>query len=369
MTRAIGLYLHIPFCASKCAYCDFPSYAGKDVLMGEYVDRMMVEMNARRGDYSVETAYIGGGTPSLLPPDLMARLLTGARAAFCFSENAEITCEVNPGTATNEFLSVLRAHGVNRLSMGAQAAQTRLLKTLGRIHDWADVERTFSLARGAGCDNISLDLMLGLPSQTLADVRETLEKAVALKPRHVSCYGLIVEEGTRLKTLVDQGQWTLPDEDAEREMYEVARDFLAENGYCQYEISNFAQPGYECRHNVDCWRRREYIGVGAAACGFLGKLRYRNPPVIEDYLRFAQPEITRLTPEDERFESVMLGLRMTKGLSESDFERMHGVSLRDMYGKQAEAPFAQGLLEWRDGCLRLTRRGMDVQNAVLLNFL
>ncbi len=337
--------------------------------MEAYVERMLREIDARRGDYLIETAYIGGGTPSTLPPPLMYKLLSGVKNAYRFSQNAEFSCEVNPGTVTRDFLDILRKHGVNRLSMGAQASQTRLLRLLGRIHTWEDVESTFCAARAAGFDNISLDLMLGLPEQTLPDVRETLEKAIALRPLHISCYGLIVEDGTPLSGRVASGEWTLPSEEAERDMYELARKTLAENDYEQYEISNFARPGYACRHNVDCWRRREYLGIGAAACGFLGNIRYRNPPLIESYLRYQSPEITRLSEADARFESVMLGLRMTQGLSESDFEAMHGANFSDVYGEQAKIPLAQGLLEWKDGFLRLTRRGMDVQNAVLLHFL
>lgn len=369
MTRHIGLYLHIPFCISKCAYCDFPSYAGKDALMGAYVERALREIDARRGDYVIDTAYIGGGTPSILPPRMMDSLLRGLKRAYAFSRDTEFSCEVNPGTVTREFLDTLVSNGVNRLSMGAQVSQTRLLRTLGRVHEWADVQETFSMARRAGFDNISLDLMLGLPGQTIRDVRKTLECATSLSPMHISCYGLIVEDGTPLEARVRTGEWRLPGEDDERDMYELARCFLEDHGFIQYEISNFARPGFECRHNVDCWRRREYIGIGAAACGFLGSLRYRNPPRIEDYMAYLSPEVTRLSHEDARFESVMLGLRMCKGLSAREFERMHGVSFDFVYGEKAKVPIAQGLLQWQDGFLRLTRRGMDVQNAVLLHFL
>lgn len=369
MTRHIGLYLHIPFCRSKCAYCDFPSYAGKNSLMGAYVERVLREIDARRGDYVIDTAYIGGGTPSTLPPPMIDRLLRAIAGAYRFSGDAEFTCEVNPGAVTAEFLDTIVKRGVNRLSIGAQAAQTPLLKRLGRIHTWRDVTEAVSAARAAGIDNINLDLMLGLPFQTLTDVAETLERAVALAPTHISCYGLIVEDGTPMQARVQSGAWTLPAEDLERDMYEAAREFLETRGFSQYEISNFAQPGRECRHNVDCWKRREYLGIGAAACGFLGGTRYRNPPVIERYLAFDSPEVTRLSESDARFESVMLGLRMTKGLSEEAFERMHGVAFSDVYGKQAQTPIDQGLLERKNGFLRLTRRGMDVQNAVLLHFL
>ena len=370
MTRQIGLYLHIPFCARKCAYCDFASWAGREDLMTPYVEAVLSEM-ARRGrtDAGVATLYIGGGTPSLLPPPLMDRLLTGIQRHFDVLPDAEWTCECNPGTVTGDFLAVLREHGVNRLSMGAQAGQERLLKLLGRIHSWEQVAASADLARQYGFDNLNLDLMLGLPTQTVRDVEASLDAALSLSPTHLSCYGLILEEGTPLFRQVREGVYTLPDEDTEREMYETCRQSLARHGFRQYEISNFALPGFACRHNLDCWRRKEYVGLGCAACGFLGSVRYQNPTSLADYLGDKPPEETILSPEDARFESVMLGLRTMEGVSEADFLRMHGVTLRDAFGEKLQKPLDQGLIQWQDGFLRLTRRGMDVQNAVLVALL
>ena len=370
MKRELGLYVHIPFCARKCAYCDFASFAGREGDMEAYVDRLTAEMGERRADDAViATLYIGGGTPSLLPPGLMERLLGELHRHFAFLPDAECSCECNPGTVNEAFLRVLKNGGINRLSFGAQARQERLLRLLGRIHTWEQVEESVKLARKCGFDNLNLDLMLGLPEQTIGDVEETLNAALALTPQHLSCYGLIVEDGTPLKAQVDSGAWILPDEDAERAMYELCRETLAKHGFAQYEISNFALPGYACRHNTDCWRRKEYIGLGSSACGFLGNIRYKNPPEIQDYLDGKPAEETVLTQEDARFESVMLGLRMTEGVSEEAFFRMHGASLRDVYGKRLEKPLRLGLVEWKDGFLRLTRRGMDVQNSVLVELL
>lgn len=370
MMKEVGLYIHIPFCARKCAYCDFASFADREKDMPAYAERLMQEMREKaRPEYRVATLYIGGGTPSLLPPDLMEKILRQARANFIFLPDAECSCECNPGTATKEFFSVLKSNGVNRLSLGAQASQPRLLSLLGRIHTWEQVEYTVSLAQNAGFENINLDLMLGLPTQTITDVQESLKKALALSPTHLSCYGLIVEAGTPLKTRVDRGEWTLPEEDEERAMYECCRETLALHGFQQYEISNFALPGFSCRHNVDCWKRKEYLGLGSAACGFLGNQRFQNPPLLSDYLAGVAPEITEISPEDARFESVMLGLRMMEGVSEEEFLRMHGVSLRHTYGKALEKPLAEGLISWEQGYLRLTRRGMDVQNRILVELL
>ena len=370
MTRQIGLYLHIPFCARKCAYCDFSSWAGQEDLMAPYVEAVLSEMARReQKDAGVATLYIGGGTPSLLPPRLMERLLAGIRRHFDVLPDAEWTCECNPGTVTKDFLSVLRDHGVNRLSMGAQASQARLLHLLGRIHDWDQVVTSAALARQFGFDNLNLDLMLGLPTQTVRDTAESLDAALKLSPTHLSCYGLILEEGTPLCRQVREGVYALPDEDAERDMYELCRQTLANHGFQQYEISNFALPGFACRHNLDCWRRKEYVGLGCAACGFLGSVRYQNPPSLSDYLNGKPPEETLLSPQDARFESVMLGLRTMEGVSDTEFLRMHGVTLRKAFGEKLRKPLDQGLIQWQNGFLRLTRRGMDVQNAVLVELL
>lgn len=370
MKKELGLYVHIPFCLRKCAYCDFASFAGRERDMDAYIERVIREAEEKSApDYLVSTLYIGGGTPSLLPPGLMDALLTALESRFCFMKNAEKTCECNPGTVTEPFLDVLCRHGVNRLSFGAQAYQDRLLSLLGRIHRWPEVEKSVSLARSFGIRNFNLDLMLGLPFQTLRDAEQTLSAALALSPTHLSCYGLIVEEGTQMKRMVDDGVWTLPDEDAERAMYECCRETLAANGFEQYEISNFSLPGFACRHNADCWERKEYLGLGSAACGFLNDQRFQNPPSLDDYLAGKPAQVTFLTPEDARFESVMLGLRMMKGVSDAAFRQMHGLSIEDAFGEKLIKPLRQGLVEWQEGSLRLTRRGMDVQNAVLVELM
>lgn len=369
--RSVGLYVHFPFCVQKCAYCDFPSFSGLEEAMPAYAQALKNEMRvwAAREDFRVETMYLGGGTPSIFPPALMGEVLSEARRLFSFAPEAECTCECNPGTVEPEFLSVLRENGVNRLSLGAQASQPRLLRALGRIHSWPQVADAVRLSREAGFHNLNLDLMLGLPGQTAADAAETLAAALALSPTHLSCYGLIVEEGTPLAARVQAGEWALPDEEIERAEYELCRETLARHGFAQYEISNFALPSYACRHNLDCWSRKEYLGVGSAACGFLGNQRYRNAPDPRAYLRGEPPEIMPLSPEDARFESVMLGLRTMRGVSEKEFARAHGVSLQAVYGKKLEKSLASGLVVWEDGFLRLTRRGMDLQNRVLVDLL
>lgn len=370
MSREVGLYLHIPFCVRKCAYCDFPSFAGRERDIPAYAERVKEEIAEKsKEDVVISTLYIGGGTPSHLPPEIMETLLRALRGAFSFREDAECTCECNPGTVTRRFLDVLRRCGVNRISMGAQASQPRLLSMLGRIHTWEQVRDSAALIRDAGFDDLNLDLMLGLPGQTPDDVRETLAAALALSPTHLSCYGLIVEDGTPLQKQVESGAWSLPPEEDEREEYECCRETLAAHGFEQYEISNFALPGHACRHNLDCWRRKEYIGIGSSACGFMGDIRYQNPPALSDYLRGVPPEITRITPEDARFESMMLGLRTMEGVREEEFLRMHGMTMEQAFGAKLLKPLREGLIRWQDGRVFLTRKGMDLQNRVLVELL
>jgi oxygen-independent coproporphyrinogen III oxidase len=368
----IGLYVHVPFCVSKCVYCDFASYSGREADVPRYVDAVVREI-ARRGAETghprADTIFLGGGTPSLLDGDQVTRILGALFDAFLIEPRAEITCECNPGTLTTPFAETLRTAGVNRLSVGAQAAQPRLLRLLGRIHDWQQVIACVETARLAGLENINLDLMFGLPTQTAADVRETLEAAMALQPTHVSYYGLIVEEGTPIYRDITAGKLALPDEEAEREMYELARRTLAEHGLQQYEISNFARPGCKCRHNVGCWTRVPYLGFGCAAHSFFDECRTMNPSNLDAYMTGEEPKTEHISREEARFESMMLGLRMTRGVKDEDFTRVHGLSIREAFGEKLDKPIAAGLLEWDEGALRLTRLGMDLQNSVLVDLM
>ena len=376
------LYIHIPYCRQKCRYCDFASWAGQDGTMPAYVDALLREadaMAAYAGDAPIQTVFIGGGTPSTLPANLLHRLLTGLHARFNIPRTAEFTSEANPGTLTPEWLEKALASGVNRLSMGMQAAQPALLRTLGRIHTMKDVEDSVRLARTMGVDNLSVDLMFGLPGQTPEMWRESLDAALSLGVEHMSCYGLIPEDGTPLKRDLDEGRLSLPDEEAERRMYDDTLRILAAHGYQQYEISNFARPGRECQHNIGYWTRAPYIGLGASAASYLetrsGGLRLTNPARIRDYIDMADAqawrrrERTSLLPEDARFESLMLGLRMTIGVSEVDFEAMHGLTLDAYCGEILRQQEQRGLLVHHDGRWALTRRGMDVQNAILVEIM
>jgi oxygen-independent coproporphyrinogen-3 oxidase len=368
----IGLYVHVPFCVSKCAYCDFASCAGREAEIPRYVEAVVREITRRgaeTGHPRADTIFLGGGTPSLLDSSQATRILKALGEAFPIEAGAEITCECNPGTLTPSFARALRRAGVNRLSLGAQAAQTRLLRLVGRIHDWEEVAASVAAARDAGFENLNLDLMFGLPTQTVADLRETLQAALALAPAHLSCYGLIVEEGTPICGAIAAGRLTLPDEDVEREMYELARRTLAERGLAQYEISNFAREGYVCRHNLGCWTRVPYLGFGSAAHSLFDECRTMNPAAIDAYLAGEAPKTERISAAEARFESMMLGLRMTRGVRNKDFARMHGLGIREAFGEKLAKPLRDGLLEWRHHSLRLTRLGMDLQNSVLVDLL
>ncbi len=324
---------------------------------------------AQKRGTRADTIFFGGGTPSLLDGHQLTCILAALYEAFIVEESAEVTCECNPETLTSAFAKAARNAGVNRISMGAQARQANLLQLLGRIHDWERVVAAAGIAREAGFDNYNIDLMFGLPTQTVYDVRETLAAAIALLPTHLSCYGLIVEEGTSICRDVARGKLALPDEGVERDMYELVRRTLAQHGFRQYEISNFAHEGYECRHNLGCWTRVPYLGFGCAAASFFDEHRTMNPRTIDAYLAGQLPQTEQISKQDARFESVMLGLRVLRGVRDDDFTRMHGIGIREAFGEKLEKSLAGRLVEWHDGALRLTRLGMDLQNTVLVDLM
>lgn len=375
------LYIHIPFCVRKCTYCDFASFAGKEHWMRSYVDLLLLECDQQLVSLhnpDITSIYIGGGTPSILPAELFQCLLQGIHARFHILPDCEWTCEANPGTLTPQWLDVARQNGVNRLSMGMQAKQSSLLSILGRIHEFSDVQQSVSMAKDHGIENISLDLMFGLPGQNLDMWVETLHAALELKPRHISCYGLIPEDGTPLKRDLDTGKLTLPDENDEREMYDTAIRILHQSGFQQYEISNFALPGYACQHNIGYWRQVYYLGIGVAASSMLPctgypYLRKTNPSTLEEYQSVLSgnllPEIQFISKEEAMFETLMLGLRMNDGVNEQAFHTMHGVSLEAYRGPALRQQIQKGLIEMSHGSYRLTRRGMDIQNSILVDLL
>ena len=379
------LYVHIPFCRQKCRYCSFVSFPGQEAQAEAYVRLLLKEAENRIREFTgpVHTVFIGGGTPSLLPPDLLSLLASSLFSSLPSVAVQEFTVEANPGTVTRSWIEAARNAGVNRLSLGMQAFQPELLTLLGRIHSYSDVEETVRLAREYGFTNLNLDLMFGIPGQSLASWKETLEAALALDPVHISAYGLIPEENTPLYRDLESGRLSLPDPDLEREMYDLALSMLSARGLRQYEVSNFALPGYECRHNIGYWKQVPYVGLGISAAsmqilqsGASGMVcrRRTNPSGFSAYENMVNgkggpAEDVTVSPAEARFETLMLGLRMNEGVRESDFERLHGVSLGQVYGEKLKSLEAGGLLVCEDHCWKLTRRGFDIQNAILVELM
>lgn len=382
MAQSLELYIHIPFCVKKCAYCDFVSFPGKSEYIPAYLNALAVEARKeaeKLGHPKVDTVFIGGGTPSLLSPVQIQFLLDTIRHSFDIKKNAEITCECNPGTLTEERLYSMRDSGINRLSMGSQASQLRLLRKIGRIHTWEQAEKGILTAHKIGIHNLSMDLMFDLPGQTIADVEETVRKAIALPLTHLSCYSLIVEEGTALGNKIATGEWCLPDEDDERAMHNTANKLLTQAGYERYEISNYALPGYQCLHNMGYWTGAYYLGLGCAAHSMLpcdpvqGKyLRRGNTSDLHKYVdklnRNESPaeETEYISAGEAMFETMMLGLRTTRGISEADFLQRHGTPLRKIYGEKLLPFVDNGTVIWEDGLVRLSEKGIDYENTVLV---
>ena len=367
-----GLYMHIPFCRSKCLYCDFPSYAHMERWQERVIKRMKEELEETRkeiGERHPTTVYIGGGTPSILEPALFSGLMQAAEQCFPPADHAEISIEMNPGTVSEAFLEASKRAGVNRVSLGAQSMNDHLLRSLGRIHTSSDIVAAVKSLKEYGFHNFNLDMMIGLPEQTLDDVRMTLDQMISMDPTHISCYSLIVEENTGMYERVNSGKVRLPDEGLEREMYYEAKCMLADAGYRQYEISNFAKLGFECRHNLDCWHREDYLGIGVSAASLLNNERRRNPFTVSAYLAGQSPEIIPIDASEAQFESIMLGLRLNDGIADSDFFKRHGVHLLERFGNTINRLVQRELLEWNGDNLRCTERGLDIQNEVLTEFM
>lgn len=285
--KNLGIYIHIPFCKRKCAYCDFVSFSNKQNLVDEYVETLKKEINKckiNKEEYLVDTIYFGGGTPSYIDSKYIIDILEVIRNRFNVSKDAEITIEVNPGTASEEKLNDYYKSGINRLSIGLQSVDDKLLKTIGRIHSFSDFLETYSIAKKVGFTNINVDLMTGLPTQNLNDVKISIEKIVELSPKHISVYSLIVEEGTPIEEKISKKELFLPSETLERKMYWTVKEELEKNGYIHYEISNFAKQGYESKHNTSCWNQEEYIGFGLAAHSYINNTRYSNTENLENYI-------------------------------------------------------------------------------------
>ena len=372
--NGLELYFHIPFCIKKCDYCDFLSGPSTRAGQEAYIYALLREMETVSKNLKkrpVDTVFIGGGTPSVPECDVMEKLLQGLRDYFLFSADAEVTIEANPGTLTPEKLSIYRKYGINRISIGLQSPKNKELAMLGRIHNYAQFLESFQMARAAGFSNINVDLMFAIPGQSYDGWIENLQTVAALGPEHISAYSLIIEEGTPFfgKKL------DLPDEDTEYRMYEDVAAVLKEYGYHQYEISNYAKAGYECRHNEGYWQRKDYLGLGLGAASLLGMERFSNTADMQEYLKNSSaPEKIRknrelLTREDEMAEFMFLGLRMTQGVSKKEFQEYFGTAIENIYGEVLKKYKKQGLLLEESGRIFLSREGIHVSNAVMAEFL
>lgn len=381
MKRELELYIHIPFCAKKCAYCDFLSGPASDARIEKYAQALRKEMEYYcefAKSYEVSTVFFGGGTPSLLTGEQMQVLMDTLRQTFFIRTSAEITMEANPGTVTVEKLRDYQNAGINRLSFGLQSVNNEELKLLGRIHTYEEFLESYEAARKVGFQNINVDLISAIPKQTVRSWEQTLETIISLQPEHISAYSLIVEEGTPFAKLYGEGEeleHLLPAEEEERRMYERTEELLQEAGYHRYEISNYAKEGYECQHNLGYWERKEYLGLGLGASSLIEEMRFHNTEEMEEYLRDAnnpillRKEQEKLDQQEQMEEFVFLGLRKMRGIQEEMFAEMFGEDIWDCYGKNLERVIKEGLLEREEGVLRLTRKGIDVSNYVFAEIL
>ena len=408
--KELELYLHIPFCERKCAYCDFLSAPADLPVRISYIKKLQEEIayyGAQYGEYQVSSIFFGGGTPTILEGYQLAAILETVKEHFNITTDAEITVECNPGTLTAGKAEKLVQAGFNRLSMGLQSADDRELQLLGRIHNFAQFLESYDLARKAGFQNINVDLMSALPGQTLKSWQDTVQKVTALRPEHISAYSLIIEEGTPFyerfaedERIREEGGHPrlLPEEDVERQMYELTETFLHTKGYERYEISNYAKPGYECRHNCGYWTRKDYLGLGLGASSLVEHQRFQNTSDLKTYLeqeyspqcegqheRIAETiqlqeetgltqtghhiHIETLDKKSEMEEFMFLGLRLMAGISRQQFEKKFQVTLNSVYGEVLRKLKGEQLIEEIAGYVRLTEHGIDVSNYVLAEFL
>jgi len=368
----IGVYIHIPFCLKKCGYCDFVSFPYNRKVMATYVDHLVEEIRlTESGPYRIKTLFFGGGTPSLLGLDELARIMAAIKEKYIFADHAEVTLESNPGTWTLENAEGYKALGINRISMGVQSLDEDLLQVLGRQHNVDQVYESMALLRQAGFDNINLDLMFALPGQKIDQLVSTLEKLVALGPEHISAYSLTYEEGTPFYDHIEDQA----DQELDRTMYHQVQRFLLEAGYDQYEISNFSKPGYACQHNLVYWKRKPYMAFGLNSHACINEMRLANTADLQTYYQMIDKGIlpiverTPLTIEDQAFEDIMLNLRLNEGLDVLAYNKTYACDLLADYKDEIKDLVDQGLLRLNDSHLVLTAKGMDLSNQVFIKFL
>lgn len=377
--KELAIYIHIPFCKSKCYYCDFCSFPNQLDMVDTYVEYLKKEINIysdrMRNDYNIKTIFIGGGTPSYIDGKYIYEILSHIYKRFNISQLAEVTIESNPKTLDDKKLRIYRDLNINRISLGLQSMNDKILNEIGRIHTKNDFLKTYNKIREKGFNNVNIDIMFNLPNQTLKDVINTLEQVIELGVEHISYYSLKVEEGTPFYKQQSKGQLILPDEDTEREMYHKGINLLARNGYNHYEISNFSKDGFECGHNLFYWKLKPYIGLGLAAHSNIHNERYGNVTGLDNYISLLDK--TQLPFEEKEYidkkmkmaEYVILGLRLKKGVNKKEFFNRFDINIDNLYGEQFLKLNKQGLLELEKDNVKLTHKGFDLSNLVFIELL
>ena len=376
--KGISLYIHIPFCVSKCYYCDFSSFVNKNDKIDIYIDSLIKELSLYKDElshYYIKTIFIGGGTPSSIDPKYIYRILEFINKNYDTSRLNEVTIETNPGTLDKEKIKIYKAGGINRVSMGAQTLDDNLLKIIGRTHKVEDLYKSLQLLRNANINNINIDLMFGLPSQSIEDVMDSLKKVVDLKMEHISYYGLILEEGTYLNKLFKEGKVILPSEDEERLMYHKATEYLIQNGYNHYEISNYSLPKYECKHNLVYWDVLPYLGLGLSSHSNLNNKRFWNISDMNLYInnlnnnKFPIKGEEIISMETEISEFCILGLRKINGINKVDFKKRFNIDIEELYKDIIQKHEKNELIINNSNSIQLTKRGLDLSNLVEVDFL
>lgn len=376
--ESLGIYIHIPFCKKKCKYCDFISFSCYTEKEEQYVEALLKEINNAdvSSIYEISTIYIGGGTPSLIDSKSIKNILEKIYDKFRLAPNAEVTIEINPGTITKEKLKDYKNAGINRISIGLQSTKNRILELIGRIHTYEEFLNTYNLVKEVGFENINIDLMLAIPTQTEEELLESVNNVIFLNPAHISLYSLILEENTELENLVNEKKLELVDENLERNMYWKTKKLLEENGYNHYEISNFAKKGKESKHNVSCWNQEEYLGFGLAAHSYHRKKRYSNTTNLDEYIRNINVDEYEKNVEvheeqnkpSQMREFMMIGLRKIEGVKISDFERKFRINPLFYFRFEISKLTDEGLLEVDLDNIKLTKKGLDLANQVFEEF-
>lgn len=374
----LGLYIHVPFCVKKCNYCDFNSYKIDEKSKKLYLNNLKKEMEIYKGeleDKQIDSIFLGGGTPSILNSQEIKEIFYNIRKKFKIRIDAEITMECNPGTLNLEKLKIMKEIGINRISIGLQATQNYHLKAIGRIHTYEEFVKNYQQAIDVGFENINIDLMYCLPNQNIDEWKETLEKVTKLDPSHISAYSLILEEGTELYNMYERKEFKVIDEDTDINLYNYTIDYLKSKGYNQYEISNYAKEGYECKHNILYWKCKNYLGLGPGASGYVNNIRYNNVESIQEYNELLsgdkKPILSKelLSDQDKIEEKIFMGLRMNEGIKFDDFKNEFNIDFRKKYNKQlAILRERQLILEDKSG-IKLTQKGREISNSIFIEFI